>query len=1551
MRDTNFNWTDIRSVNGGQDKGFEEFCTQLARREVPADARFQRKGAPDAGVECFATLSDGSEWAWQAKYFTDLDSPQWRQIDESVRTAIEKHPRLVRYYVCIPLDLPDARITGWRSATDRWNQHVEKWIGWAAARSMSVEFVYWGSHALIVRLSRPENVGRRWFWFGKIGFDNKWFSERLEEAIGAAGPRYTPEVHVKLQEIAQNFEALGRTELFVNGIKALAIPLRAGLQRVGFSQLSAVDADFKAAADKFAGLVQRVLDDLRLFEARADGPLLFQPLVVRINDALSAAENLFSLLLAQEQSRDATRSALMSSGVPYISPPRFNSHEGHRFRLHEIIAALRQVAEELQRVEPLAKGNVLLLSGDAGTGKTHLLCDVASKRIAEDRPTILLMGQRFTSGDSPWTQILQHLDLSQISAKEFIGALEAAAQASGKRALLMIDALNEGTGRSIWPAHLAAFLKGVGRSEWMSVVLSVRKSYEERVVPAEVRAQCTRIEHSGFQDHEYDATKTFFAYYGLELPSTPLLAPEFGNPLFLKTLCLGLQGQGQRRLPRGTHGITAVLDLYWTAVNNKLADQLDFDRRLPLVRQALDAMAKAFAATKAHWLTLQDAKEVIDDLLPGRSFEHSLFRALVAEGVLIEDVRLHDDSSQDIVYIAYERFADHLVAKILIDRHWDSADPTAAFRPGGGLEFLGDSNEYVAPGLLEALFIQVPERCGQELVALFPEVGERWESGEAFRQSLVWRADTAFSDGTMDALDSTPCIGADLPQLLDVLLTVATLPEHPLNARFLDRRLRKDSMADRDAWWSTTLHGMWAGRGAVDRLLDWASAVVPETELEDETVQLAGTALAWMLASSNRFLRDRATKALVSLLTGRLDITVWIVSHFSDVDDPYVTERIYAVAYGVAMRSSDTKGVGRLAESVYGQVFDADCPPAHILLRDYARGVVERALHLGSPIMVDAARIRPPYKSQWPGFPTENEIQSLRADWSKGSYDSGGLEWARNRIASSVLDHDFARYVIGTNSRNSGPWLSLTLADPPWEPPRTADELILRLKRDLSEQERLAWDQYEEADDVMNAFHRQFIDDTTAFLDHEDADEAADHEQTPELTAAETIRNARLADVRAVFSADNNDRLSEILAAADAGRVRSEPRRVELADVQRYILKRVFDLGWTIERFGEFDRRSVEHVVHPTHKAERIGKKYQWIAYHEILALLSDRFQYYYEGHGIDEADAAYEGPWQLIARDIDPSCTLRSTPGSASLSSPTAAWWVPARFDSWAEPGHERSWVLRTDDLPKVEQLLVVTDPKDGQCWLNAEADMDWQQKVPAHERRHDVERGDLSYRITGYLIRGHDTEAFLMWAEGTDFARLSMHESVNPHGAFLGEHAWAPASRYFETPYYEDEGRVQPPENCPVRIRTVAVEHMQEQNTSDCSVDEHFALRLPVRDLITKLGLRWSGTGADFVDPQGKLAAQDPTAKAPGPSALLVRADQVDQLRDRNNLTLCWIVVGGKRILGTWVSGAPSPALQMSGAYVLGDSGIKGFVKRTFVDAGERAGECRLVDTYRTG
>ena len=267
--------------------------------------------------------------------------------------------------------------------------------------------------------------------------------------------------------------------------------------------------------------------------------------------------------------------------------------------------------------------------------------------------------------------------------------------------------------------------------------------------------------------------------------------------------------------------------------------------------------------------------------------------------------------------------ADHLVAKNLLDMHLVVETPESAFAAGGPLAFLSDRTQHISPGLLEAMCVQVVERTGKELISLAPGVLEQWGIGQAFFRSLVWRASTAFPSNTLNLLKRLVCQRDEAREFLNVLLTLCTIPGHPLNGDFLDARLREYSMPNRDAWWSVFLHESWRELGAVHRVVDWAWSVSPGTALEDEAVDLCAVVLSWTLTTSNRFLRDRATKSLVNLLTGRPGAVVRLIERFADVDDPYVLERVYAVAYGTSMRCQDLAEVGALAQCVYSRVFAA----------------------------------------------------------------------------------------------------------------------------------------------------------------------------------------------------------------------------------------------------------------------------------------------------------------------------------------------------------------------------------------------------------------------------------------------------------------------------------------------------------------------------------------------------------------------------------------------------------------------------------------------------
>ncbi len=213
----NVSWDSLRCLNGSQALAFEELCCQLLQTDPPVpDARFVRKGTRDAGVEGFWELPDGSEHGLQAKFFRQPpNSGQWGQIDESVKTALKKHPKLTKYTICVPADRDNPRIEDQKDYMKCWDERVEKWEGWAQDRQRSVEFEFCGQSELLRLLTDEKNVGLKRFWFGKDELSDAWFSRRKDESIAPLlNNRYLPALHVDITDLDACIEGLLHEDIF-----------------------------------------------------------------------------------------------------------------------------------------------------------------------------------------------------------------------------------------------------------------------------------------------------------------------------------------------------------------------------------------------------------------------------------------------------------------------------------------------------------------------------------------------------------------------------------------------------------------------------------------------------------------------------------------------------------------------------------------------------------------------------------------------------------------------------------------------------------------------------------------------------------------------------------------------------------------------------------------------------------------------------------------------------------------------------------------------------------------------------------------------------------------------------------------------------------------------------------------------------------------------------------------------------------------------------------------------------------------------------------------
>jgi len=1196
-----------------------------------------------------------------------------------------------------------------------------------------------------------------------------------------------------------------------------------------------------------------------------------------------------------------------------------------------------------------------LLTGEAGKGKTHLFCDIAQQRNAAQLPTILLLGEHFMG--NVWQQMVELLDLAGHSREELLGALEAAAQVRGRKALILIDALNESADLMMWCKRLRSFLQVIARYEWISVAISVRSSYEDMVIPDDVgEDQLVRIEHRGFAGVEYEATRHFFDHYGIEQPSVPLLNPEFQTPLFLKIFCKGLANKGLTRIPKGLHGITAIFDFFVASIYKRLQlpDKLSLSPYSDVVRRVIDRITTVMAERMTHWLPIAEAEQLVNADLPPCGYTDSLFYHLLSEGLLAKDrFRIEGSMLVEGMSFAYQRLADHLIAQHLLDRYLTD-NPAEAFTTDTPLRILMQERDnwwqLQARGLIEALAIQLPERTGHELMTLVPGLADNRYICRAFVGSVLWRDPQAISDETLDCVNQ--CVQyEDLhEQFLDVLLTIAVDPVHPYNADFLHRHLMENGMAERDVWWSIFLYEQYGQKGAVDRLVDWAWAANDKSSVEDESIRLCGVALAWFLTTSHRFLRDRATKALVNLLSDRLHVLRALLQQFRTVNDLYVLERLLAVAYGCALRSVDDEQIGLLAQEIYDWLFSDGKPPTHILLRDYARGVVEYALYRGLTITGDVGKIRPPYQSDWVEIPTKEEIDALEAP--DGTWKSLGGGWAQNRIIWSVMDDDFARYVIGTNSGRSD-WLSLRLDEPVWRSTQDEQEEFVA---SLTSKQREAWQSYEDARRTWAAEDWQILakiaeaglherglrihvtEDGFRLIEPErdSADDQQDNlsvlpgvQEPDEEEVAQLEREIVLAEERfcqllegeklKIFKA----RIQPLLERPS---LREDEPRFDMSQVQRWIVKRVFDMGWTQERFGLFDRFQVGYAGRDAYKPERIGKKYQWLAFHEILARLADNFQFREELSS--HADRRqYKGTWQLRVRDIDPSCVLKSKDEDGSAS----AWWVPCVYDSWDSSVDDVVWMKSTDDLPGIPSFIDIVNPQDNSCWLTLHGFYRWEQPTPPDQDRYATSRRDIWYFLQGYLVHKADIDEVYHWAAQQDFMGRWMPEGRDFYGLYFGELYWSPVYKYHDDPYMGSFGwqTVSNRQNrqIPRPILPLSEIYHVERGTFDCSIDETYSIKVPVKQLIDGMGLHWNGIEGCFFDEAGQLIALDPYVWEPSPGVLLIRRDAFLEFLEEHGYAVMWTLLGERRLIGgsigpnNWKGGTViSGAYKVDGERIIG-------------------------------
>ena len=195
----------------------------------------------------------------------------------------------------------------------------------------------------------------------------------------------------------------------------------------------------------------------------------------------------------------------------------------------------------------------LLVSGEWGTGKTHLLCDVTQDRIDRSQATILVLAKNFQG--SVVEEICSRIETGR-KAVEIFDRLEELACKTAERVVVILDGVNEGR-RGEWREAVTTLQALVADRPNIGLVVSCRTPFESIAIEQEDLEKFHKVMHLGFDDQEFDAQAAFFEYYKLPLPEVPLLDREFSRPLTLKLICKSLENLTDKKLAQGFPGIAS----------------------------------------------------------------------------------------------------------------------------------------------------------------------------------------------------------------------------------------------------------------------------------------------------------------------------------------------------------------------------------------------------------------------------------------------------------------------------------------------------------------------------------------------------------------------------------------------------------------------------------------------------------------------------------------------------------------------------------------------------------------------------------------------------------------------------------------------------------------------------------------------------------------------------------------------------------------------------------------------------------------------------------
>ncbi|MDN5412480.1 MAG: hypothetical protein L0F95_08775, partial [Lactococcus sp.] len=378
--------------------------------------------------------------------------------------------------------------------------------------------------------------------------------------------------------------------------------------------------------------------------------------------------------------------------------------------------------------------------------------------------------------------------------------------------------------------------------------------------------------------------------------------------------------------------------------------------------------------------------------------------SLTKSGIFLTFVR----DGEEMYRFGYNFLEDFIYAKVIIDK-FSSAEKCKKYLREEVLEI--KEGRLINRQYIDAFIVATSlfaEKFGEEAIDVVEKISNEYEKNrilDDFTKSFSWRPSNQINQEFFQEFINKNRIEPKI--VFNVLLENSIKPSNPLNADFLHYILINKPLNERDYMWTTYINGLGNEEERIFQLISFLDEgkVIDRTR---EHTRLLLILFSWLLTSSNRLIRDKASKAMIELLKSDFLFCLPLLKRFEMVNDPYIIQRLYGIVLGACTKNRNIEQSSnlKLAEYVYTTIFEKDLIYPDILLRDYAKLIIEYFLFKfpKSVARIKEEKINPPYKSL--PIPISEKV--------KGNYE-GGLSTISYSMAPEGVDRmsgDFGKYIF-----------------------------------------------------------------------------------------------------------------------------------------------------------------------------------------------------------------------------------------------------------------------------------------------------------------------------------------------------------------------------------------------------------------------------------------------------------------------------------------------------------------------------------------------------------